>query len=40
MFAREYLPNDARVLNSVNADLIASGLSPLKPESPLLLRRD
>lgn len=31
-FAREYLPNDARVLNFVNADLIASGLSPLKPE--------
>jgi predicted ABC-type ATPase len=26
------LPNDARVLNFVNADLIASGLSPLKPE--------
>ena len=31
-FAREYLPNDARVLNFVNADLIATGLSPLKPE--------
>lgn len=31
-FAKEYLPNDARVLNFVNADLIASGLSPLKPE--------
>jgi predicted ABC-type ATPase len=31
-FAREYLPNDARVLNFVNADLIAGGLSPLKPE--------
>lgn len=31
-FAREYLPNDARVLNFVNADLIASGLSPLQPE--------
>jgi predicted ABC-type ATPase len=31
-FAREYLPNDARVLNFVNADLIASGLSPLRPE--------
>ena len=31
-FAREYLPNDARVVNFVNADLIASGLSPLRPE--------
>jgi len=31
-FAREYLPNDARVLNFVNADLIASGLSPLRLE--------
>lgn len=31
-FAREYLPNDARVLNFINADLIAGGLSPLKPE--------
>ena len=31
-FAREYLPNDARVLNFVNADLIASGLSPFRPE--------
>ena len=31
-FAKEYLPNDARVLNFVNADLIAAGLSPLRPE--------
>lgn len=31
-FAREYLPKEARVLNFVNADLIASGLSPLRPE--------
>jgi predicted ABC-type ATPase len=31
-FAREYLPNDARVVNFVNADLIATGLSPLKPD--------
>jgi predicted ABC-type ATPase len=31
-FAREYLPNDARVLNFINADLIAAGLSPLRPE--------
>jgi len=31
-FAREYLPSDARVLNFINADLIAAGLSPLRPE--------
>jgi predicted ABC-type ATPase len=31
-FAKEYLPSDARVLNFVNADLIAAGLSPLRPE--------
>jgi predicted ABC-type ATPase len=31
-FAREYLPDEARILNFVNADLIASGLSPLRPE--------
>ena len=31
-FAKEFLPNDTRILNFVNADLIASGLSPLKPE--------
>ena len=31
-FAREYLPKEAWVLNFVNADLIASGLSPLRPE--------
>jgi predicted ABC-type ATPase len=31
-FAREFLPKDARVVNFVNADLIASGLSPLRPE--------
>jgi predicted ABC-type ATPase len=31
-FAREYLPDDARVLNFVNADLIAAGLSPLRPQ--------
>src|SRR5688500_16486607 len=31
-FAREFLPNDACVLNFGNADLIAGGLSPLKPE--------
>jgi predicted ABC-type ATPase len=31
-FARQYLPEDARVIRFVNADLIAGGLSPLKPE--------
>jgi len=31
-FAREFLPKDARVVHFVNADLIASGLSPLRPE--------
>lgn len=31
-FAREYLQRDARVLNFVNADLVAAGLSPLRPE--------
>ena len=31
-FARRYLPEDERVVHFVNADLIASGLSPLKPQ--------
>lgn len=31
-FAREYLPKEADVIHFVNADLIAAGLSPLKPE--------
>jgi predicted ABC-type ATPase len=31
-FARRYLPEHADVVHFVNADLIASGLSPLKPE--------
>ena len=31
-FAHRYLPEDARVIHFVNADLIAAGLSPLKPE--------
>jgi hypothetical protein len=30
-FAREFLPRDAGVLHFVNADLIAGGLSPLRP---------
>jgi len=32
-FAREFLPNDAGVVHFVNADLIAGGLSPLRPQS-------
>jgi predicted ABC-type ATPase len=35
-FAREYLPKDAAVIHFVNADLIAAGLSPLRPELALL----
>ncbi len=31
-FAKEYLPKDAGVIHFVNADLIAVGLSPLRPE--------
>ncbi|MGB8354231.1 MAG: AAA family ATPase [Chthoniobacteraceae bacterium] len=31
-FARRYLPGYASIIHFVNADLIASGLSPLKPE--------
>ncbi len=31
-FAREYLPREAGVIHFVNADLIAEGLSPLRPE--------
>ena len=31
-FAREFLPKDAGVIHFVNADLIAGGLSPLRPE--------
>jgi hypothetical protein len=31
-FAREFLPKDTGVVHFVNADLIASGLSPLRPE--------
>lgn len=30
-FAKEFLPNEAKVLHFVNADLIAAGLSPLDP---------
>ncbi|MCP9448563.1 MAG: zeta toxin family protein [Nitrospira sp.] len=31
-FAREFLPREAGVIHFVNVDLIASGLSPLRPE--------
>jgi predicted ABC-type ATPase len=31
-FAREFLSKDAGVINFVNSDLIAGGLSPLRPE--------
>ncbi len=31
-FAREFLPQDAGIIHFVNADLIAGGLSPLRPE--------
>jgi predicted ABC-type ATPase len=32
-FAREFLPHEAGVLEFVNADLIAAGLSPFNPEA-------
>jgi predicted ABC-type ATPase len=31
-FARQFLPKDAGINHFVNADLLAAGLSPLKPE--------
>ena len=31
-FAREYLPREAAIVHFVNVDLIAGGLSPLRPE--------
>jgi predicted ABC-type ATPase len=31
-FAREFLPKDAGVIHFVNVDLIAGGLSPLRPQ--------
>jgi len=36
-FAREYLLKDAGVVHFVNADLIAGGLSPLRPEGAALV---
>ena len=35
-FAREFLPREAKIVHFVNADLIAAGLSPLKPELAVL----
>ncbi|MDI1250091.1 MAG: zeta toxin family protein [Lacunisphaera sp.] len=35
-FAREFLPREAGILEFVNADLIAAGLSPLKPSNAAL----
>jgi len=35
-FAREFLLKDTRVIHFVNADLIAGGLSPLRPEMAAL----
>ena len=31
-FARAYLPQDTNVIHFINADLIATGLSPLRPQ--------
>jgi predicted ABC-type ATPase len=35
-FAREFLPKDGGVIHFINADLLAAGLSPLKPEMAAL----
>ncbi len=35
-FATEFLPREASILHFVNADLIAAGLSPLRPSSAAL----
>jgi predicted ABC-type ATPase len=35
-FAREFLPKDAGVVHFVNVDLLAAGLSPLKPDLAVL----
>ena len=32
-FAKEFLPNELECIHFVNADLIAAGLSPFKPET-------
>src|SRR5215472_17572321 len=31
-FARQFLPKEGNLLNFINADLIAAGLSPFRPE--------
>ena len=36
-FAREFLPNEAGLLNYINVDLIAAGLSPLQPHKAALI---
>lgn len=35
-FAKEFLVKDAHISNFVNVDLLAAGLSPLKPEQAAL----
>jgi len=35
-FAREFLPREAGIIHFVNADLLAAGLSPLRPEAAAL----
>ncbi|MGV7229623.1 MAG: zeta toxin family protein [Nitrospirales bacterium] len=35
-FATSYLPNEAQCFNFINADLIASGISPFRPEDAAL----
>ena len=35
-FARQFLPTEAKVIHFVNADLIAEGLAPLRPEMAAL----
>ena len=35
-FAREFLPKEAGLIHFVNTDLLAAGLSPLKPELAVL----
>ena len=35
-FARSFLPDDARCMTFINADLIAAGLSPFRPDAAAL----
>ena len=39
-FANEFLPIEAECLNFINADLIAQGLSPFRPEKWVLKLED